>query len=273
MEATTNMLQVACPSCRGALTAPVSFAGATVQCPRCGCQMVLPSAAGAPPPQTAKNTVPPGNPRRVDDLLPPSATNSPPVTSPPATATFRSSAGQNAPSPAATATVAAGSDTELTAKFIARPKETTDFAPSKLPSLQLADAVEKAPRASGTAIRGPLLAIALVCSVLASAALLLYEPGTSKTITPGEYTAWQQMETHYFGNGTTLQPYQLLLRRAQQAHHRRDFKQRDALLRQVLDLLHAERTNPAFGVTGYQTPAPPNDRHLEETIMTLLRQP
>ncbi len=102
--------------------------------------------------------------------------------------------------------------------------------------------------------------------------MLFTEPPTGKSITPGDRYAWEQLETTYFGDGAALKPYQLLLRQAQQAQHRGQQKQRDILLRQVLDLLRAERPNPAFGITGYQTPAPPNDQHLEETIMTLLRE-
>lgn len=277
MDNAANTIQVACPSCRGALTAPANYAGATVQCPRCNSQMVLPhgpSGTGPTAPPLAGKPAVAGGSRRVDDLLPPSASTSVnPAGNNAARATFRPEVAQGKPSVAAVATVATGSDAELTAKFIRRvPATAADLAPSKLPSLQLADTVEKAPRAKGVSVRGPLLAITLVFSVLSSAALLLYEPTATKTVNASDRYAWEQLETVYFGDGTALKPYQRLLRQAQQAQHRGDQKQRDILLRQVLDLLHAERSNPAFGITGYQTPSPPNDQHLEETIMTLLRQ-
>lgn len=262
MQTSASTMQIACPGCQSALAAPAHLAGATVQCPRCQCQMVVPSM----PAQTSA-TVSASSPR-IEELLPPSAVAEPSAAPSAGRAVFRAASKPTA-TPSATDTVR--SESELTATF-KRAAATTSTAPSKLPTLQLASVSDPSPRDAVAPSRGPLLIVLLVVSMLASAALLLWDPSVSALKTPGEHYVWEQLETIYFGAGDDLKAYQRLLREAQQAEHRGDTRQRDARLREVLELLRAEQTNPAFGVTGYQTPAPPNDQHLEELVMTLLRE-
>lgn len=257
-------MQIACPGCQSALAAPAHLAGATVQCPRCQCQMVVPTMPAQPATAGAASSP------RIEELLPPSAVAEPSAAPSAGRAAFRAASPPKAvATPSATDTVR--SESELTATF-KRAVATTSTAPSKLPTLQLASVSDPSPRVAVAPSQGPLLTVLLVVSMLASAALLLWDPSASELKTPGEQYAWEQLETIYFGAGEDLKAYQRLLREAQQAEHRGDMRQRDARLREVLELLRAEQTNPAFGVTGYQTPAPPNDQHLEDLVMTLLRE-
>ncbi len=118
MDSSVNMIQVVCPACRGPLSAPAHFAGATVQCPRCASQMMLPLAAGATQPTAPPVAVSAAKtpaPRRVEDLLPPSSAPAPAAPASSAgRATFRGDPSKPS-STAAAATETTGSDTELTA--------------------------------------------------------------------------------------------------------------------------------------------------------------
>jgi hypothetical protein len=163
------------------------------------------------------------------------------------------------------------STAELTARFAPKTQAAPEAITSDtLPALHLAESQAK-PKAASAATRGPLMVIALIVSVGASLLMLFWEPAPPRNTSSTQRDAWQQLEVLYFGDGANPKPYQQLLRQAQQAHNKQDRKQEAELLRRVLDLLHAEQPNPEFGVTGYQTPQPPNDEHLEEQVMTLLR--
>jgi hypothetical protein len=167
------------------------------------------------------------------------------------------------------------STSELTARFALKTQAPPEaITADKLPALHLAEALKAKKSGGGSAVaRGPVLLVLLVMSMAASMAMLFWNPEPPKSASDDQRDAWQQVEVLYFGDGANPKPYQQLLRQAQQAHNKGDRRQEAALLRRVLDLLHAEQPNPEFGVTGYQTPQPPNDEHLEEQIMVLLRTP
>ena len=80
----------------------------------------------------------------------------------------------------------------------------------------------------------------------------------------------QKIEDHYFGSGTLeakrLEPYQLLLREAQQAQSRGDDKTERKRYHKVLDMLRAERGAEERGLTGSRS----KDKELEEAISVLL---
>jgi hypothetical protein len=169
---------------------------------------------------------------------------------------------------------ASKSTAELTARFAPKTAAAPEAITSdRLPALHLAETLKaKKPSDGASAARGPLLIIALLVSVGFSLVLLFWNPEPSQPAANTQRDAWQQVEVLYFGDGANPKPYQRLLRQAQQAHNKGDRVQMATLLRRVLDMLHAEQPNPEFGVTGFQTPQPPNDEHLEEQIMILLRQ-
>ena len=77
------------------------------------------------------------------------------------------------------------------------------------------------------------------------------------------------LKEQYFGadnveNG--LQPYEVLLREAQRAHTRGDYKTECRNYRKVLDMLHAEGIFELKGVTGTRS----RDKALEEALSVLL---
>jgi uncharacterized protein YbaR (Trm112 family) len=142
----------------------------------------------------------------------------------------------------------------------------------QLPELHLAeDAAEKS---RGTRAR-PVPPLALLgilgLSVAISLALVLYDGPVPANSAAGKKAAMRQkIEDHYFGSGTLeakrLEPYQLLLREAQQAQSRGDDKTERQRYHKVLDMLRAERGAEERGLTGSRS----KDKELEEAISVLL---
>ncbi len=119
------------------------------------------------------------------------------------------------------------------------------------------------------------MVVVLCVSVGLSLAMLFIDPtntSTSQGQTRSEILL--ELEEYYIGTGPEMDDYQKLLRRAIQAEHEKDREKANAYYRHVLNLLHAERTNQRFGLTGPVTArVPPNDKHLETQLSELLRIP
>lgn len=86
-----------------------------------------------------------------------------------------------------------------------------------------------------------------------------------------------QLKQLYTGDYPPLAPYQVRVRQALQAFQKGDREDERRLLREVLDLLHAESKSRTTGITGMiEAPDPPignpSDRHLESLISTLLAE-
>jgi hypothetical protein len=140
----------------------------------------------------------------------------------------------------------------------------------KLPELHLREPGEApAKEASGRGMNPLVLFGLLSLSLVASVALLLMpaesnapsktrERMEAREVLQGEYYAEMDKTAHY--------PYQVLLREAQRAHSRRDWKQERALYRKVLDLLRAEPHTPEKNLTG----SPRRDEKLERQLTILL---
>ena len=83
--------------------------------------------------------------------------------------------------------------------------------------------------------------------------------------------ARRQLEDQYLRPSVAPARYQQLLRQALWAHNREAYDEERRLYKQVLDLLHAENKDPYNGLTGQiDARDPPNDRHLEELLATLV---
>jgi hypothetical protein len=116
----------------------------------------------------------------------------------------------------------------------------------------------------------PLVLFGLLSLSFVACLALLFMPAESdaprktrermeaREILQREYFAEMDKAAHY--------PYQVLLREAQRAHSRRDWKQERALYRKVLDLLRAEPRTPEKNLTG----SPRRDQDLERQLTILL---
>jgi hypothetical protein len=118
----------------------------------------------------------------------------------------------------------------------------------------------------------PLLLIGVLCfSITLSVILLVFEPTSAPTNSASKWQARAQIQRSYFGTGPDLKPHERRLREALQAFHRGDSVTERRLYREVLNMLKDESHRGAAGLTGPKAAQnPPNDRHLEEQLATLL---
>jgi hypothetical protein len=142
----------------------------------------------------------------------------------------------------------------------------------QLPELHLEeDAAEKKPNAGARPVPPLALLGVLGLSIAISLALVLFDvPSPANSVAEKKAEMRQKIEDHYFGAGSLdakrLEPYQLLLREAQQAYSRGDDKTQRERYRKVLDLLRGERGPEERGLTGSRS----KDKELEEAISVLL---
>jgi hypothetical protein len=140
----------------------------------------------------------------------------------------------------------------------------------RLPELRLQESGQgKAKPQKGLTVN-PLVMLGLLClSVTASVVLVLIEPAPSGSAdSSGKAAARQVIARHYFSDAESSRPdkpYQLLLREAQMAYARGDYRKERELYQRVLDLLRQER-GPFEGLTGSAS----RDRELEKHILVLL---
>jgi len=141
----------------------------------------------------------------------------------------------------------------------------------KLPELRLrepGDAPGKEVAARGM---NPLVLFGLMSLSFVASLGLLFMPTDSGSSGRGreKQLAREVIESDYFAELTDElphYPYQMLLREAQRAHSRRDWKQERALYRRALDMLRAQPARPGKNLTG----SAERDRILEEKLTILL---
>jgi hypothetical protein len=148
----------------------------------------------------------------------------------------------------------------------------------QLPNLQLLDVDKKeAGQGKSRAIPPLVLVAAWVFSVVMTVAIFMFSGNNgSEALTRDKAKAMKDIEEQYFGDPShvALLPYQRLLREAQQARAREDFKAEKQYYRQVLDQLRTESHSGGQssgrhlekGVTGSRE----HDRELEKLIITVL---
>lgn len=295
---------VSCPRCAGRLWVPKEGTGeedaasdgsSAMPAVPVAAPPATGSPAAAPPvgsPPIARPAAPPtrGPQPAVTraTFIPPAAPYAPPPAAPlamPGAPAAPASAAQPAPAaPVApvqssftwNATAPAPIASKKTAKFITADATESNIHPladGKLPELALnegqqADKAEK----GGRTVSPLVLMLVLASSVVMSIMIVVVDwgpIGAGNSQIKAEARA--RIRADYFDNmdrNTPLAPYQIYLRDAQQAHSRGEFRTERELYRKVLDLLKAERSPLARGVTGSQS----RDKTLERYVTTLLRE-
>jgi hypothetical protein len=281
-----------CPRCKQPLSVPSKLAGSYANCPRCqgrfwiskdapldssisdsvslsGSTLTLTQAPAA---QSAPAADPAASPPRAYF---PSVTPLAPAAAP------RPASGCPEP-PSAAGPPAARPQARKVARLVSADaaESSLKIAPDgQLPNLQLQD-VDKKDKGQGKsrAIPPLVLVAAWVFSVVMTIAIFMFSGNNNGTeaLTQDKAKAMKEIEEQYFGDPSrvALLPYQQLLREAQQARARGDFKAERQNYRQVLDLLRTEERagrQPSAkhlekGVTGSRE----HDRELEKLIITVM---
>lgn len=143
----------------------------------------------------------------------------------------------------------------------------------KLPELRLKETAEDQPAAQESRSLNPWMLLAAVCLSLGlSVVLILMDVSPRNTsLDQKKQEARRMIDAEYTANpgGKELERYQLYLREALIAHHQGDYRKERQYYLAVLDMLRAERLDPARGLTG----SPKRDRELEKCLTTLLSGP
>jgi hypothetical protein len=151
-----------------------------------------------------------------------------------------------------------------------------------LPELTLAEGRAAASRAAAERQSNPVVMIALMATSMGATLLLLLSEGeSSASLAQAKAAARAEIREYYSGEeDAPLEPYQLALRRAHQAHTRRDRAAERDELRKVLMMLRSEskpRHQKFTGLTGrldydFDSPSKRSDKRLEELIAVLLAE-
>lgn len=140
----------------------------------------------------------------------------------------------------------------------------------KLPELHLREPGETPAKEAGGRGMNPLVLFGLLSLSFVACLALLFMPTepTEPARTRERLQAREIIQQGYFSemDKAAHYPYQMLLREAQRAHSRSDWKQERALYRKVLDLLRAEPRTPEKNLTG----TPGRDDELERQLTILL---
>ena len=147
-------------------------------------------------------------------------------------------------------------------------------ADGRLPELQLEEGITKERNVEEKKQTNPLVLMAILgFSVSISVLLLLYDVESTQTEHQAKAEARRIINERYLSKAP-LEPYQVLLREAQQAHAQGNTELERRRYRRVLDMLHAEDKNKNEGLTGLAEPSlsrdAPNDSELEKLLSRLL---
>jgi hypothetical protein len=142
----------------------------------------------------------------------------------------------------------------------------------QLPVLKLEEATHIDVDDRNTRDSNPWLLVAALAFSFGMSAVLLFVDTSG---TPAEQTtktsARGDIEMYYSRPVAKPNRYRKLLREALQAYNKEDYATERKRYKLVLDLLHAENNDPYSGLTGQVSASqPPNDRHLEELLSTLV---
>jgi hypothetical protein len=275
-------LAVNCPFCKRPMATSAAFAGQMVACPNCRGEFKLNSPGQTPPPSGNRDAFPPSVPAsRVEA----------PVESPAKAAAVAVAAPRDAawppvaqldkvqaplpilapPMPAVAAAAPAGPPGTNTARLKTAASAAPTIAPAadgKLPGLLLAEGETSGAGGETGEKSVPLwmACVAVVGSTVLSVFLLLSESPGKKSAASQQAEVRQQIASFYGVDGSTLKPFQVLLREAQQAHSRGDRAMERQKYRQVLALLRSEKRSKYENVTG----TPSDDEKLAEWLSILL---
>lgn len=270
-------IKIDCPRCKTLLQVPNKLADGYVNCPNCRGRVWVSknASADATPTETVSavtNVVEPV--AALPPNLRPPTTPSIPIGEPPTPANVSPSV-KWTPPPVPVVPLSPSVPQKRIARFITAPPadSTLRLAPDgKLPELHLEEGATKEKQEAKTTSVNPLVMFgALSMSVVLSIMLVLIDWEPQPATRAGQKAVMRQrIEDEYFGAGSlsskNLESYQMLLREAQLAHTRGDYKIERQQYRKVLDMLRAERGSEDRGLTGSRS----KDKRLEEAISVLL---
>src|SRR5688572_5210225 len=241
-------LQVHCPYCKRPVATSMALVGQRIACPNCHGEILLNPAALLAPAGAGRSaeanadlaratttaTAPPAPPA-LPPPMPPGIPR-PPYTAPVVQPPPASPPMAPAPPPMAPAPPPARPNT---AQFLAATPQAPAISAApdgKLPTLQLADSPEAAPRVESQSAPVPLwLALmAVVASTLISVLLLTHDFDGSQATQTTKTDARRQLASFFGDDLTPLRPFQVHLREAQLAHSRGDFAAEREHYRRVL---------------------------------------
>jgi hypothetical protein len=271
-----------CPRCKQALAVPSKLAGSYANCPRCQGRFWI--SKDAPVDASISDTV--AMPGAMLTLTQAPAETAAPLAVPPPVHFPSVTPLVPLPLPPREAPPAGPPTPPPQARKVAR-LVSADTADSnlkiaddgQLPNLQLQD-IDKKDKGQGKSRSIPPLVLiaAWAFSVVMTIAIVMFSGAGSESdaTTPEKARAMKEIEDQYFGDSSRggLLPYQRLLRAAQQARARDDFKAERQYYKQVLDLLRTESRDGGAssharlekGITGSRN----HDRDLEKLIITVL---
>jgi hypothetical protein len=249
-------IKVTCPRCNTALQVPAKLLGQYTQCPACQNRILIPPhvpPAAASESAASRNT-PPGRSAQP-------ATGTDPRSAHAAPAAVWSDHAAAEPAPQ-----------RKVARFITAESapSTVHLAPNgELPKLQLAESAQSGRGGPKTSNMNPLVLVGGACLSFCMCVILLLSDFDPPSVNSQQEAGIRsRIEAYYKNQEGPLEPYQTLLRDAQQARSRGDRQTEQSLYRKVLNLLHAEREprDRFRGLTG----TPKNDQDLEKLLVTLL---
>jgi hypothetical protein len=259
-------IKIDCPRCKTLLQVPRKLAGGYVNCPNCkGRLWVAKDAAAeatpsplAPLPRAVPPVAGSSGSMPVLRAAPELAATAPAILPP----------GVPAPPPPPP-------PRKRVARFITADSADSRLllaADGKLPELHLEeDGTQQKEQAGGRAMNPVVLFAILAASIVVSILLVwLGMAQSDATGSPQKDRARQMIETNYFGSGNIenrpLEPYQVLLRDADAAHSRGDYRTEQECYRRVLRMLRAERQTQEKGLTGSRS----RDKQLDDALTVLL---
>ncbi|MCS7305859.1 MAG: hypothetical protein NZ602_12235 [Thermoguttaceae bacterium] len=143
-------------------------------------------------------------------------------------------------------------------------------ADGKLPELRLKETPEDQAPDQQSRSFNPFLLLVVVCLSLGLSVVLIFldvSPG-NPSLEQKRQKAREIIDAEYTASPENKEPerYQQYLREALIAHFHGDYRKERQYYQKVLDMLRAERLDPARGLTG----SPARDRRLEEQLTILL---
>ncbi len=146
-------------------------------------------------------------------------------------------------------------------------------ADGKLPDLRLKESQEDQAVQEQTRSLNPFVLLVVVCLSVGLSVVLIFVDVSPRNLSleQKKQKAREIIDAEYTASPEGKEPerYQLYLREALIAHSHGDYRKERQYYQRVLDMLRAERLDPARGLTG----SPARDRRLEEQITILLSGP
>ena len=265
-------IKLDCPRCKTPLQVPNKLAGGYVNCPHCKGRLWVSKDAAAEKTPTAPLAEPPSKKGAAAGLPSSAGRNTRENTAGQASSgaqtsesrLFQRTAKPQPPAPR-----------KKVARFISAETADSTLRPAadgKLPELQLDEgAVRQKPQEKSSSMNPLVLLGVLSVSVVLSIVLATIDLGSPATPQSERKEQMRYLiERDFFGSGNidnrALKPYQILLREAQRAYTRGDYKTERENYRRVLGMLRAERGADRKGLTGSRR----RDKKLEEAISVLL---